>query len=193
MKDIDVRIAVRRLLDERHQGDADTRRVEEMGLWSGAVRIDLAIINGELQGFELKSARDTLERLGGQAELYNQVFDRVTLVTAERHICAAMDRVPGWWGIMLAYPGAHGETSLREIVPAALNPTVDPLQLARLLWRDEALGILQKHGCDRGVRSRTVEVIANRLAERLSLATLKCEVRQTLKNRLAWLGQPVTY
>lgn len=79
MRDIDVRIAVRERLREEHLGDADTRIVEEMGVWHGSVRVDIAVINGEIAAYELKSARDTLQRLPGQACLYNEVFDRVSL------------------------------------------------------------------------------------------------------------------
>jgi hypothetical protein len=39
--------------------DLDTRVVEEMGIWAGSVRVDIAVINGEFHGFELKSDRDT--------------------------------------------------------------------------------------------------------------------------------------
>jgi hypothetical protein len=49
-----------------------------------------------LWGYELKSERDTLERLPLQARIYSRVFDRVTLVTGLRHAGAAEDRIPGW-------------------------------------------------------------------------------------------------
>ena len=55
MRDRDVRCAVMAYLDRLHAGDADTRVVQEMGIWSGSVRVDIAVINGELHGFELKS------------------------------------------------------------------------------------------------------------------------------------------
>ena len=76
MRDLDARTAIRRQLHAAHSADPDTRIVEEMGIWSGSVRIDIAVINGELSGFELKSDRDTLERLPNQADLYSRVFDR---------------------------------------------------------------------------------------------------------------------
>ena len=102
MRDRDVRAAVRQDLDARHGGDTETRIVEEMGIWSGTVRIDIAVINGELWGYELKSERDTLERLPAQAKLYSRVFDRVTLVVGTRHVGAAEDAVPPWWGLTIA-------------------------------------------------------------------------------------------
>jgi hypothetical protein len=80
MRDRDVRAAVLRKLAAVYGNDANTRIVQEMGVCSGSVRIDIAVINSELWGYELKSERDTLERLPSQAKLYNRVFDRVTLV-----------------------------------------------------------------------------------------------------------------
>src|SRR5689334_21519972 len=102
MRDKDVRHAVRRHLTELHTGEFDTRIVEEMGIWSGSVRIDLAVINGELSGYELKSDRDTLERLPLQSRLYSRVFDKVTLVASGRHLDKAAGRIPDWWGIIEA-------------------------------------------------------------------------------------------
>jgi hypothetical protein len=70
MRDRDVREAVLERLAAEHAGDADTHIVQEMGVWSGVARIDIAVINGELCGYELKSDRDTLERLPRQMEYY---------------------------------------------------------------------------------------------------------------------------
>ncbi len=83
MHDIDVRLAIRRHLESAHDGDQDTRIIEEMGIWAGSVRVDVAVINGEFHGIELKSARDTLDRLPRQATLYDEVFDRVTLGSSD--------------------------------------------------------------------------------------------------------------
>ncbi|HEX2652354.1 MAG TPA: sce7726 family protein, partial [Xanthobacteraceae bacterium] len=113
MRDADVRRAVRAMLDQRHAGDLDTYIVEEMGIWSGSVRIDIAVINGELCGFELKSDRDTLERLPLQSDLYSRVFDRVDLVIGRRHAQKAETYIPEWWGIQIASPADDG-VSLRQ-------------------------------------------------------------------------------
>src|SRR5579864_2664888 len=113
MRDSDVRTAVRAWLNAKYAADPNTRIVEEMGIWSGSVRIDIAVINGELHGFELKSERDTLARLEGQAELYSQVFDRMTLVTAERHLNKAQSKIPPWWGITTADFGSDRTIALK--------------------------------------------------------------------------------
>jgi hypothetical protein len=188
MRDSDVRGAVRCWLRARYVDDS--RIVEEMGVWSGSVRIDLAVINGELHGFELKSERDTLARLQDQAELYNQVFDRMTLVAANRHYNKAISKIPNWWGIVTAH--FEGDTvALRQVKETQRNPNIEPIQVARLLWRQEALAILEQRGLSRGYKGRTADVIAARLAEVLSIDELSAEVRAVLKSRSDWLGKPV--
>lgn len=187
MRDIDVRLAVRGRLSFEHDGDADTRIVEEMGIWNGAVRVDMAVINGELAGYEIKSARDTLARLPAQAALYSAVFDRVYLVAAEKHVDHALTEVPEWWGII----GARSEAmsvELETIRPSGINPDVDPLQIARLLWREEALAILERQDAARGYRNATREKLAARLAQVFDLPDLGRAVRRCLKDREAWLG-----
>jgi hypothetical protein len=191
MRDSDVRAAVRRALAKDYGDDPSTRIVEEMGIWAGTVRIDVAVINGELHGFELKSERDTLARLEGQRDLYNQVFDRVTLVAATRHLDSALGRIPDWWGVTRAVQDKDGSVRLRSLRRAKRNKYQVPLQCARLLWRSEALSILERYGIDRGYRSRPAETLAERLAVHLPIRVLVGEVREALKARPAWLGQAV--
>lgn len=191
MRDIDVRTAVRSRLGRQHAGDPTTKIVEEMGIWGGSVRIDVAVINGELCGYELKSARDTLARLPAQAALYSEVFDRVTLVTADNHLEEALDTVPHWWGIIIAAPTKRPALELRSRRIAKRNPAIDRLQVARLLWRSEAIEILSRGPDARGVKSASAEKLAVMLSERLPLEDLRFEVRTKLKARSGWLGKHV--
>jgi hypothetical protein len=184
MRDIDVRLAIRQRLRDEFSGDLSTNIVEEMGIWSSTVRIDVAVINGLLHGFELKSERDTLARLPAQVNFYNGVFDKVTLVVAEKHIDSAKSYIPSWWGIISARQEKNGRVVLESRVDPQLNPDVSAIQLSRILWRAEALAILEKHQLDGGVRSKPVEILAQRLAEHLPLPTLRFEVRETLKKRV---------
>jgi len=191
MRDSDVRAAVTGWLRGKHAGDPNTRIVEEMGVWNGSVRIDVAVINGELHGFELKSDRDTLERLEVQAAIYSQVFDRVTLVAGKRHVEKAMAKVPEWWGVASATMVESGPPRLRHIRRAERNPDLDLMQMARLLWRPEAIDILERRGLSKGYKSKGVEIVLARLVESLSPRDLAREVRTSLKAREGWLGESV--
>jgi hypothetical protein len=191
MHDRDVRLAVRRWLDDLHAGDDNTRVVEEMGIWAGSVRVDLAVINGEFHGFELKSERDTLERLPNQASLYSEVFDRVTLVLADRHAEKAMAKIPDWWGVFTAYWAKTDDLQLKILRRPGFNPAVKPVQVARILWRGEALALLEKYDAVKGFRSKPADILAHRIAAVLSLDVLRNEVRSALKARENWLGKTV--
>src|SRR6266511_802692 len=69
--DAAIRPALRERLLRRHATDADTVLIEELGLCRGKVRVDLALVNGSLHGFEIKSDRDSLRRLSAQVGLYS--------------------------------------------------------------------------------------------------------------------------
>jgi hypothetical protein len=186
MRDLDVRTALRRDLHEQHLGDDHTLIVEEMGIWSGSVRVDIAVVNGELHGFEIKSARDTLARLPGQERLYSQVFDRVTLVVAEKHAEKAEQIIPSWWGTVCATSTCNSTVSLLPRRPGSVNPQPDSLQTTRLLWRDELLDILDRHEMLKGLRSAPAERLCQKMANELPQIVLRREVRETLKRRLGW-------
>ena len=68
MRDIDVRTVLAAEVARRYKGDADTLIIHELGVCSGDARIDLAVVNGKLHGYEIKSDADTLKRLPAQAE-----------------------------------------------------------------------------------------------------------------------------
>ena len=190
MRDADVRLAVRELLAVEHADDLDTRIVEEMGVWAGSVRVDIAVINGEFVGYELKSDRDTLARLPQQAELYSRLFDRVYLVVGSKHSREAKKLIPKWWGVHVA-TSVGSKVHLYQAREAKLNPKHDPLIIAQTLWRDEALSILTRRGLAAGWKSKTAVQLHSRLAEMLCLEDLRSEVRAVLKQRQGWLGKPV--
>src|ERR1700732_4974228 len=57
-------------------------------------RVDLAILCDEFIGIEFKSRTDTLKRLQPQLDAYVRCFDRVILVTDERHVPNAQSQIP---------------------------------------------------------------------------------------------------
>ncbi|GEP54648.1 sce7726 family protein [Reyranella soli] len=190
MRDADVRASVLKMLADQHAGDRATRIVEEMGVWSGYARIDVAVINGELTGYEIKSDRDTLGRLPSQATLYGRVFDRVVLVVGKKHVQAAKKVVPRWWGITVAKLGPGGVGLTPQRTPKT-NPSIDSYLLAKLLWRQEAIEALAAKNLAAGWRSKSVDDLHQRLASELPVSELASIVRSALKERSAWLGKPI--
>lgn len=94
MRDRDVRQALHRKVLKEHHGDADTLVLDELGLRHGTCRVDIAVVNGYLHGYEIKSDSDTLERLPAQIATYGLVLDRATLVVGERHLEKAKPLIP---------------------------------------------------------------------------------------------------
>jgi hypothetical protein len=188
MRDAQVRAALRRRLAAAHAGDSQTRVVEEMPVWSGSARIDVAVINGLLSGYEIKSDRDTLERLPLQIEIYGKVFDNVTLVVGAKHAKKSVEIIPAWWGVVVARQ-EEGEVRLSNERIESQNLDQDAAIVAELLCKSEALSVLAKYDLHRGWRSRSIRDIHQRLADNLPFELLKERVRETIKNRRWWLGE----
>ncbi|MDQ2880082.1 MAG: sce7726 family protein [Actinomycetota bacterium] len=185
MRDREVRERLCRDLRSWHP-DPDTLFVDELDL-GGLVRVDVAAVNGELWGYEIKSDQDTLRRLPAQVEIYSKVLDFAALVVAERHHEHALGLLPDWWHVYTATSAAEGAV-LTEARVGCRNVDVDPLHLVQLLWRDEALAELIERGLDRGVRSKPRRAVWQRLVEVLELPELQRVVRTRLKSRVGWRG-----
>jgi hypothetical protein len=167
----------------RHAGNEDTVLLEELGVARGFARIDLALVNGAIHGFEIKSDRDTLRRLRGQAELFSRVLDRATLVATERHLDEAQGILPAWWGIQRVEATAGGALAFRAIRRGRENPAPDPRTLVEFLWLDDALALLEENNAARGVRGKPRPYLWDRICEALEPEAIARAVRTQLKAR----------
>ncbi len=157
----------------------------ELGLCLGQTRVDLAVINCRLHGYEIKSEADKLTRLPTQIELYNRVLDYSTVVCSIRHLSRILEQIPDEWGVITA-TGSPNKITLAFVRKPKLNRSPDPLAIAQLLWRAEAAQVLIARG--ERVRSRETRWnLWDRLAM-LPLRTLQDEVRLKLKERQPWPG-----
>lgn len=185
-RDIDIRASLHSVLRKEHKHDPDILILDELGLCQGDARIDVAVVNGAINGYEIKSESDTLERLPRQTDTYNRVFDTVTILTASRFIEGIEDIIPEWWGITKAEMESDGVVHFFPYRPPQQNPSIDPFALAQFLWREEALSILKERGLHKGLLSKSRQVLWNALAEQLELKDLQDEVRKKLKARSRW-------
>ena len=138
-------------------------------------------------GYEIKSDCDNLSRLPKQISIYNLIFDELTLVIGERLIIKAFDYVPDWWGIILAKE-VVGKTKFYSIRQAAKNPNLNGLAIAQLLWRSEALYILEELQIADGIRSKTKQELCSHLVKQVELPDLQQQVRANLRPRLKQLA-----
>jgi hypothetical protein len=186
MNDSELRSALKRKVLARHAKDPDTRILDELGLRHGAARVDIAVVNGIVHGFELKSDLDTLKRLPNQIEVFSSVLDRVTLVVGCRHLDDSSRMVPDWWGIKLARMGRRGGFEFTDIRRARDNPAPDSLSVSKLLWREEALTLLGELGEANSVRYRPRALVYAHLAAVADAKMIRERVRRQLKSRIDW-------
>lgn len=184
MRDIDIRKALEAKITQQYGSEQGTRIVHELAVCCGAARIDIAVVNGSLCGFEIKSDADTLRRLPDQVSAYNKVFDFVTIVAGKSHIPKLRRLIPHWWGIVSVSSQTPAVFVRRR--KARQNPGPDALERANLLWRAEALKLLQLSGNDRGYRSKSRREICGRLVEVLPCECLSDSVRRVLRAREEW-------
>ncbi|HYP82701.1 sce7726 family protein [Variovorax sp.] len=164
---------------------ADDRVVDEFGLPYGAARADVALVNGHLEGFEIKAGRDTLKRLPAQVEAYNQVFEFSWVVTTPGHLSGVREVVPKGWGLLVAKTDERGG-ELVQVRRAQRNAKRNAEHLARLLWREEAQAQLEALGLSKGLKSKPKIALFAALAEAMTADALSTYVRTCLKSRANW-------
>lgn len=185
--DRSIRSAFRDQLASKQKNFQQAKIIEELGLTHGSARIDIAVVTNTIHGYEIKSDLDTLFRLPGQMDIFNSVLDRITLVVGKNHLLEAIRIVPEWWGITIAkVKGTNGVVSFCTIRDADENPHKDSFAIASLLWREEALDILEEINEARGLRSKPRKMLYERLAAVMDQEMLRERVRWCLASRIGW-------
>ncbi len=182
--DADIRGMLLDRLRERHSDETNVAIFEELGLCRGQVRVDVAVVNGSIHGYEIKSDRDSLRRLAGQAAIYGRVLDRATLVVGTKHVADAVAVVPPWWEIQIVQARATG-LRVKRIRAGRANPARDARALAELLWLEDGLALVAARSSLRGYRGRPRREIWDRVCELYVLDEIASAVRSQLKARSA--------
>lgn len=185
MRECDIRLALHKTLQAVFRTEPDTLIIDELGLCQGEARVDVAVVNSSLHGYEIKSERDSLSRLPRQQRVYCRILDTVTIVACVGHIGRIYELVPDWWGIEQVMQNGE-EISFVTHRNASANPSIDPYAVAQLLWRDEVKEILRRLELGRGISNKPRRVLWKKLADSLPVDQLSEYVRKTIKARVAW-------
>lgn len=180
--DADIRKELRSFLLKKHANNADFVLIEEVGICQGTVRLDMLAVHSSLDGYEIKSDRDSLRRLKHQIDTYGKVLDRITIVVGERHYPSVMDIVPDWWGVMLFKNGPRA-SRLRTIRRPKKNGSVEPRALVQLLWHQEAIELLEECSVARGVKGKRREIAWDKVCQFFKTREIARRVRARLKTR----------
>ena len=182
LSDKDIRSALKDKLSHHHN-DPDTAIIEELGLKRGEVRVDVAVVNGTVHGYEIKSDRDSLRRLTKQVDIYSKVLDYATLVVGCRHLEDAIKIIPKWWGLIRVKKGSNRWPSFKTIRHSGKNPSRDARVLVELLWLDDALSLLEQYKLVRGIRGKPRRIVWDRICDHLDINVISTAVCEQLKAR----------
>jgi hypothetical protein len=186
MNDVEIRQNFHRKRLRQQHAQKNTLVIDELGLNHGKCRADIAVVNGHLMGYEIKSNNDSLRRLKEQVKSYNSVFDRVSIIVGDRYINSIQNYVPEWWGVIVSVRGPRGAVNFDMIRKARTNKKVDPISLARLLWRNEAEEILRQKKLPPRILRQPRAILYEHLVDKLNVCELRKFIREYFKKRKNW-------
>ena len=183
MRDYDIRLALKQnQLQEFY--NSSSLIVEELELPCAGARIDVAVVNGSLHGFEIKSERDTLSRLPYQIEAYTKVFDFISVIAGKKHLSKVENILPDWVGLYQCDDKSICNP-ISIIRKPEKNENTEAFHLAKLLWKEELLSIFieNKIKHSKSLRAWTLCEILTDIFDKQILPDM---VRTKLKKRENW-------
>lgn len=184
MRDFDIRQLLKDTKLSKFIADPHSKVVHELKLPIAQARIDMAVINGSLHGYEIKSAADTLNRLPRQVEAYTKVFDYLSIVTEGKYYQKIIDTTPDWISVYICKEkkGIHNIIQVRR---GSRNDKKESFYIAKLLWREELIEVLEEQFIP-FKRKEGTWILCETLAENLPDTILSKIVRDKLKARKDW-------
>ena len=186
MNDKEIRQNFHKKILRRQHAHKNTLVIDELGLNHGKCRADIAVVNGYLAGYEIKSNKDSLHRLEEQVKSYNAVFDKISIIVGDRYIDSIQNYIPKCWGIIISVRGKRGAVNFDTTRKARTNKNINPLAMARLLWRNEAAEILMQKQMSPKILRQPRAILYECLVDILNICELRKNVREYLKNRKNW-------
>ena len=164
----------------------NTLVIDELGVAHGKNRADIAVLNGTIHGFEIKSSKDTLSRLPEQINEYSRCFEKVSIIAAPNHIERLQLMLPSWCGLILATKGAKGAITFKTIRRAQKNPKIEIYAMAHFLWRKEIIEILTQLGESENNLKLSREKLYKLLPESTTTKQLTKLIKAKFMSRTAW-------
>ena len=114
-------------------------------------------------------------------------MDKVTLVVGEKHVQEAINIIPDWWGVKIATMNPRRGVNIVTYRRNKKNKDIDPLELSKLIWKEEALALLAiKIKVDWRIRKLTRKDIYKLIVDTFSLNEIRYNTRAILKSRINW-------
>jgi hypothetical protein len=189
--DLEIRGALHSRCLRRARRDPNTLVVEELGLAHSKRRIDVAVINGSIHGYEIKSDRDNLKRFPEQLHIYRTSLQKLTIVTSSKHVSGLMQILPSWCGVKVATRARRGGVVFEDLQRPASNPDADRVMVAHLLWRDEVVRLLTSLGCKPSELRMPRKELYRLLADKMEMNEITTSIRTAMAGRQGWRCPPV--
>jgi hypothetical protein len=184
--DEEIRSAFHKKKLRKYHECPNTLVIDELGLAHGKHRVDIAVLNGFIHGYEIKSSKDTLSRLPSQFNEYKRSLEKVSIISAPNHMDELIDTAPGWCGLILADKGPRGGIHFSNIRNAKMNPEVESVFLAHLLWKKEVLDLLTDLGTEKELLSGPKISLYRQLSEIISIRDLSKKIKELFMGRENW-------
>jgi hypothetical protein len=182
LRDPELRKPLQKWLERKFLAHNDTEILHELRMPRPSGRVDIAVVNGRLSGFEIKSDFDSLSRLPRQVRAFSAVFDEMCVVTTSRHSADAKKIIPSWWRLTV-HSKKNGKRLFRTVQKGCSNPNVRIDALLHMLTRSELSNIFRSRQLDFQIRTSRRFQMIERLIERLEPSEIQFEVRRLLKTR----------
>ncbi|MEO6680356.1 MAG: sce7726 family protein [Pseudomonas sp.] len=164
----------------------NTLVIDELGVAHGKIRADIAVLNGTIHGFEIKSSKDTLSRLPEQLIEYSRCFEKVSIIAAPNHLDKLLLMLPEWCGIILATKGSKGGVTFKTIRRAKKNPHIEIHAMAYFLWRKEIIDILTQFGVNERSLKTSREKLYRLLPAKIKTKELTQLIKEKFMSRIDW-------
>lgn len=184
--DPDIREALVGGCSGLHNGRNGELVIHELGLAHAKRRIDIAVIDGEFRGYEIKSEKDSLNRLDGQLQIFTRALHRLTLVVATKHLNSILGTIPAWCGVTEVRADSKDFIKLHKVRKAKRNPSFDPFTFAHLLWRSEAKYLLSRFDAEPAILRAPRAILYKSLVEKTSEDQLTRMIKDAMKKRDNW-------
>lgn len=125
--------------------DSDSVIISELVVANWSRRADLAIANGKLYAYEIKSSADTLKRLPGQVDLFSSCFDKVTVVAATKFVPRILEDYPAEVGVLEVIE-KKGVVTFKQARAGRLSNNRNSSTLAGFLTKLDICRLLRSEG-----------------------------------------------
>lgn len=183
----EIRAVLRDWVHDKFELKYNDILINELGFWNRdpestvdcSFRADLALANGRLVGFEIKSQKDSLKRWESQMTAYSNVFDEIWLCSHGKHLHRALDITDKHIGVLVV----DDSGSISVVRYASKNKKLNFYDLSGLLWKDELLAFASLNKIEEVKSRMTKNEIRDILSTNSNLEDLKLYVLQKLKER----------